>query len=85
MHGDASLATRSCLCGRLFVNDFEKNIGENQPRIGRIHVKNVNLGRPIYRSITTVVLLLPLIGQRRHNGCQLHRQQQRQSFSTRES
>ena len=24
MHGDASLATRSCLCGRLFVNDFEK-------------------------------------------------------------
>ena len=30
MHGDASLATRSCLCGRLFVNDFEKNIGENQ-------------------------------------------------------
>ena len=31
----ASLATRSCLCGRLFVNDFEKNIGENQPRIGR--------------------------------------------------
>ena len=27
MHGDASLATRSCLCGRLFVNDFEKNIG----------------------------------------------------------
>ena len=33
MHGDASLATRSCLCGRLFVNDFEKNIGENQPRI----------------------------------------------------
>ena len=31
MHGDASLATRSCLCGRLFVNDFEKNIGENRP------------------------------------------------------
>ena len=39
MHGDVSLATRSCLCGRLFVNDFEKNIGENWP--------------PIFRSITS--------------------------------
>ena len=27
MHGDASLATRSCLGGRLFVKDFEKKIG----------------------------------------------------------
>ena len=54
MHGDASLATRSSLGGRLFVNDFEKNIGENQPLIGRYDTRKKREYRPIYQSITSV-------------------------------
>ena len=42
-----AVAESSCLCGRLFVNYFEKNIGENQPRIGRYDTHKKREYRPI--------------------------------------
>ena len=54
MHRDASLTTRSCLCGCLFVNDFEKNIGRYDTRKKREYRPIKSAGRYIGRSLVLV-------------------------------